>query len=76
MDFLFSMPVHALVSVFLVLHYGCKAAQNAGVGIIHRSNQPADERDRRELFLMFEDLCLQCGPDFLAYVVPRTSTTQ
>ncbi|KAK7536068.1 uncharacterized protein J3D65DRAFT_402307 [Phyllosticta citribraziliensis] len=68
-NFIYDMPLHALVAVFVVLHYGCRAAQNVGIGIIRRENQPADDRDLGDLLLMFQDLCLQCGPDFLSKIL-------
>ncbi|KAK7511631.1 hypothetical protein IWZ03DRAFT_418035 [Phyllosticta citriasiana] len=68
-NFIYDMPLHALVAVFVILYYGGEAAENIGVGIIRRGNQPPDGGDRRDLFLMFQDLCLQCGPDFLSSIL-------
>ncbi|KAK7534675.1 hypothetical protein IWX49DRAFT_638434 [Phyllosticta citricarpa] len=68
-NFIYDMPLHALVAVFVILYYGGEAAENIGIGIIRRGNQPPDGGDRRDLFLMFQDLCLQCGPHFLSSIL-------
>ncbi|KAK0640322.1 hypothetical protein DIS24_g9478 [Lasiodiplodia hormozganensis] len=64
-NFIMSMPLHALVTIFVALAQSIRAAQIGGSGLIHRDSQPDDPSARSDIHLVFEDLVLQAGPELV-----------
>lgn len=59
------MPLHALVTIFIALSQSLWAAKKGGKGLIHQDGQHDDPMVRSDLYLIFEDLVLQLGPEFV-----------
>ncbi|EOD51331.1 hypothetical protein UCRNP2_1965 [Neofusicoccum parvum UCRNP2] len=63
--FVAAMPLRALVAVFIALTQSLRAAQRGGAGLMHRDLQPDDASARSDIHLVFEDLVLHVGPEFV-----------
>lgn len=68
-SFITSMPLHALVAIFITLMQSVRAAQNGGIGLIHQDLQPEDPSVRSDIHLVFEDLILESGPEFVLAIL-------
>jgi len=63
------LPHLSLALIYITLIWSLRTAQRLATGIMHADHGPADEEQRMELCLCFEECTMQHGPDFLRSIV-------